>query len=108
MSVEQEDVVDAIGTDKSTGRVVLTISDHLPWGEPAHLDLLERKISVYLGFVLSGRLLEAYPAAQGRDVEISVLIKFPPSLEAEEFFSRAKELAQQHGLKFSYKVLASH
>jgi hypothetical protein len=26
MSVEQEDVVDVIGTDKSTGRVVLTIS----------------------------------------------------------------------------------
>jgi hypothetical protein len=33
MSVEQTDVVDIISTDRETGQVVLTISDHLDWSD---------------------------------------------------------------------------
>ena len=33
MSIEQTDVVDFIGTDKATGLVILTISDHLDWSD---------------------------------------------------------------------------
>lgn len=42
MSIEQADVIDAIVVDKETGQVVLTISDHLEWGDD-HLLLLQEK-----------------------------------------------------------------
>ena len=33
MSVDQTNVVDAIGLDNQSGELVLTISDHLVWGD---------------------------------------------------------------------------
>jgi len=33
MSIEQTDIVDIISTDRATGDVVLTISDHLDWSD---------------------------------------------------------------------------
>jgi len=33
MSVEQPNVIDIISTDRLTGNVVLTVSDHVDWSE---------------------------------------------------------------------------
>ena len=58
MSVEQPDVVDIISTDKQTGHVVLTISDHLDWSSSKqHQMILQAKFNRYLAFVESGELL---------------------------------------------------
>jgi hypothetical protein len=47
MSVEQRKVVDAIGIRGSDGRVVLTISDHLPWlPDNEHLLLPQTRATV--------------------------------------------------------------
>lgn len=44
MSVEQLDVVDVISTDKESGHVVLTISDHLDWSNSEeHQTILQCK-----------------------------------------------------------------
>ena len=42
MVIDEPDKIDAVGMDKETGRVVLTISDHLPWAGLAedHRELL--------------------------------------------------------------------
>jgi len=54
MSVEQTEVVDAIGVEKATGDLILTISDHVEWdpgkehlliltGEDQHLPSVRRE-----------------------------------------------------------------
>ncbi|WP_370590617.1 DUF6572 domain-containing protein, partial [Xylophilus sp. ASV27] len=55
MNVENTTIVDAVGTDKETDEVRLSIFDHLPW-DTEHLRLLQDKINVYLGFIESGEI----------------------------------------------------
>ena len=47
LSVEETNVIDAIGLDNATGDVVPTIIDHLEWSEDdkEHLLLLQEKIN---------------------------------------------------------------
>ena len=64
MSVKELDVVDVISTDKETGHVILTISDHLDWSDSIqHQTALQAKFNKYLAFVESGEILESeyYP-----------------------------------------------
>jgi hypothetical protein len=64
MGVQQTTVIDAIGIDKVTGAVHLTIADALEWGA-SHLRLLQEKLNAYPAFVESGELHSAYPSAAG-------------------------------------------
>ena len=104
MSVENPEVVDFIGTDKTTGRVVLTISDHLPWDND-HFSVLEKKIGRYLDFVNSGQLLEKRPDAEGKAVEISVVFKHELTEEALRILNAAQEDIQKLGMILSYHQL---
>ncbi|MGO8134287.1 DUF6572 domain-containing protein, partial [Rhizobium ruizarguesonis] len=56
MALDETNVIDAIGVDKATGELVLTITDHLEWkgSDSEHLLLLQEKLNTYLGFVESG------------------------------------------------------
>jgi hypothetical protein len=73
MSIEQSDVIDLIGVENDTGKVVLTISDHLDWDSPnSHLRLLQDKINRYVDFVDSGEIEDSYPNSKDRIVLISV------------------------------------
>ena len=79
MSIEQAEVVDIISTERLTGNVVLTISDHLDWSDStAHQLLLQSKLNRYLAFVESGEILESYPKARDKPIVFSVVFKFPP------------------------------
>ena len=49
MSIEDTEVVDAIGVESLSGKLVMTIADHLDWtDERAHLRALEGKLNAYL------------------------------------------------------------
>jgi len=104
MSVEDPEVVDFIGTDKITGRVVLTISDHLPWDND-HLPVLEKKISRYVDFVTSGQLAERRPDAQGKPVEISIVFKHELSDEAQRILKAAQQDIGKLGMILTYHAL---
>jgi len=106
MSVEKAGVIDAIGVEKNSGKVILTISDHLGWeDESGHLSTLQAKLNSYLAFIESGEMLESYPDARGRDVIIDVVGKDLPTPNAERFLEKAgKELARA-GLVLRFKVL---
>jgi len=83
VSVEQTDVVDIVSTDRWTGHVTLTISDHLDWTDSiAHQTILQRKLNAYLAFVESGEILEKYPKAKDKPVAFAVVFKFPPMKRA--------------------------
>ncbi|WP_261334802.1 DUF6572 domain-containing protein [Rhizobium leguminosarum] len=91
MSLDQTNVVDAIGVDDATGELVLTITDHLEWtgSDKEHLLLLQEKLNTYLGFVESGEMLETYPDAKGRAVLIDVVCKYLPSQHAQRLLQQS-------------------
>ncbi|ROR25179.1 hypothetical protein EC845_1219 [Comamonas sp. BIGb0124] len=96
MTVENAATIDAVGTDKQTGEVRLTIIDHLPW-DTEHLRLLQDKINVYLGFIESGEIYVSYPIAKGRPLVIDVFTRFRPTVEAERFLRQAERAAMNYG-----------
>lgn len=81
MSLDRPSVVDAVGTDKADGDVVLSVIDDLDWDEePQHLAALQQKLNAYFGFVESGQIYEAYPDAIGRRLRIDIISRtqIPP------------------------------
>ena len=105
MAVDNPDVVDAIGIDRDTGDVVLSISDHLEWDEAnEHLLVLQDKINRYLGFIDSGELLEEYPNAVSRPVRIDVCCKYQPADDGQRFLAQAREVIERAGWSFSWRV----
>lgn len=105
VSVDNPNVVDAVGTDRATGGVVLTISDHLEWDAAnEHLVALHAKINSYLDFIQSGQLLEEYPAACGKPVTILLCCKFAPSADGMAFLGRVQEVIAAGGWFFSWRV----
>ncbi len=107
MSIDQTDLVDFVGIERDTGKVVLTITDHLDWATrpEQHLQLLQEKINIYLSFVESGELLAAYPEAEGRAVEIGIFAKYPLSEEAHEFIRQARLIVEEAGLGLRHQLL---
>lgn len=90
MSLDEIDTVDAVGTDRASGTVLLSILDYWDWSdEVAHINRLQSKINRYLDFIGNGELLKAYPDAQGRKIGIDVITKHPLSEGAKQFLDRA-------------------
>ena len=111
MTIEQVNVVDAIGVDKCSGEVSLTITDHLQWGEEnadrQHCFLLQEKINAYLRFIESGEILENYPDAQGRDIVIDVVGKYPPGEIGERFLAQVSEVLAGVNIKLCFRVFTT-
>ena len=105
MSIEQQDVVDFISIDPYTGGTVLTIADHLPWGNREHLYLLQEKISSYVAFVTNGEILQAYPSANTYDVTISLVYRYEPVESDLKFFALVENSLTEVGFKFRYEQL---
>jgi hypothetical protein len=63
VSLEQSNIIDALGLDQSTGRITLIIRHDAPGdGADSQLFLLQEKLNAYLSFALDGEMAEAYPA----------------------------------------------
>jgi hypothetical protein len=106
LSVEQPNIVDFVGTEKTTGHVVLTISDHLGWErEDEHLMLLQTKLNTYLAFVESGEISVKYPAAKGRRIRIEIVAKYPFSDRALDFLHKAQPVVEAAGYDLAWKML---
>lgn len=106
MSVENTNVVDAIGVERDSGKVILTISDHLDWNnEHQHLTVLQDKINTYLRLIESGELDTTYPDARGRARVIDVVTKHEPSSGAREFLRKAGEVLKAAGIELRTRVL---
>jgi CRP-like cAMP-binding protein len=109
VSVEQLDVVDIISTEKNTGHVILTISDHLDWSDTArHQFILQEKINKYLAFVESGEILESYPDAKGRPITFKVVFKFSPDAKGFEFLTRARAVVESAGFSLRDEIFGEH
>jgi len=108
MSIEQTEVVDIISTDRTTGDVVLTISDHLDWSNStAHQMLLQSKLNRYLAFVESGEILESYPDARDRPVVFKVVFQIPPDEGGRAFLAKVKAVIESAGFTLRDEVFTS-
>ena len=100
MSIEQSDVIDIISTDRVTGDVTLTISDHLDWTDSrTHQVLLQNKLNRYLAFVESGEILQSYPAVKGRRITFTVVFKHPPDEGGRAFLAKVRPIIERAGLQ---------
>jgi hypothetical protein len=106
MAIEKTNVVDAIGVDKATGDIVLTITDYLDWesSEAKHLHMLRDKLNTYLHFIESGELIKTYPDAVGRRPVISLVGRREPSAAALRFFAAARQTIEAAGFGFRFET----
>ena len=105
MSIEQATTIDFIGIEKSTGDVVLTVSDHLDWEDSeGHVRLLQAKINSYLAFIESGEILERYPASKERRVVIGIISQYTPDANGKKFLASAKNAVEDAGIGFHFRL----
>ncbi|WP_444997654.1 DUF6572 domain-containing protein [Aliikangiella sp. IMCC44359] len=103
MSIEESNKIDIINTDNSTNEVVLTITDHLDWGDvESHLLKLQEKVNNYLAFIESGEIYDAYPNAIDRKKVIQVLYKYVLVQEAIDFYNVVSNIVEEAGISFQY------
>ena len=96
MSLDNLEVVDAVGTEKNSDTVVLNLLDAWDWDdERAHLIALQDKLNAYLAFVESGQIYEDYPTAAGKALRIDVISRYPMPEAALAFLEKAATVASQ-------------
>ncbi len=104
MSVEQTNIVDVIGVDKKSGKIILTISDHLDWeSDDEHLLLLQEKINTYLSFIESGEIFESYPDAINKQAVIKVCAMHEPDNKGLNFLAEVKKIVEEAGFGFEFE-----
>lgn len=107
MSIEQVNTIDAIGIGNDSGKVVLTVSDHLEWDDE-HLLLLQEKLNAYISFIESGELFDAYPDAKGRLAVINIVCKYSLNQRGLDFVGRLKNILDGAGIELSIHVSNNH
>ena len=105
MTIDQVNVIDAIGIENATQRVVLTIIDHLDWDdEEAHYRALTNKLNAYLHFIESGELLKRYPDAAGKTPLVDFVSAVMPPKRAYQFFQKARHICEPLGVQLRSRV----
>ncbi len=104
-TIEDTNKVDAIGVDKHSGIVTLKIFDHLDWiEEKKHLYLLQEKINSYLRFMESEEVIEAYPDAKHRQLQISISFAEKPTANGIRFLDTASKIISDAGFSLIYSI----
>ncbi len=105
MTIENDKTIDAIGVERSSGMVILTITDHLDWSNVSyHTECLKQKFEFYVNAVLTGLLLQHYPNAIGRDVCIDLLCKFSPNTKGLANISKLAQDIVRSSIRFRAQV----
>ena len=105
MSIEQSDVIDTIGVERLSGKLILTIADHLSWDdEKNHILLLQEKLNTYLRFVESGEVLVSYPDAAGRNVVIDLVCKHAMTEAGRLFVKEAEPILRGAGVELRWRL----
>jgi uncharacterized protein DUF6572 len=107
VTIEETDIVDAIGVESRSGKVILTIFDHLDWrDEKAHLVALENKVNTYLRFIESGELREAYPDAKKRNPVIDLVTRLELPKAGIDYLARIRRVLGDAGIGLRTRVQA--
>ena len=103
--VENPKVVDLMGVDPTSGKVVLTMIERRAWGADARqFQQIEEKINRYMGYALDGFLVEQHPQYEGKPVQIRLECAEAPHGEAVRFVAAMKHAIEQYGLQLAVEV----
>jgi hypothetical protein len=108
MTIENADVVDLVGIENDTGKVILSIVDHLDWVDvESHLEIVQEKLNRYIAFFESGEIHDAYPDSKGREVVIALLLVFPITTDerAVQFMRQVRAVLSGIGVEFRVTLL---
>jgi hypothetical protein len=105
MAITDTNKIDAISINKETGECVLTISDHLTWGDNEHIWYLQEKLNAYLRFIESGEIYESYLKSKDRHLRIDLVLKYEPT--DFETLLEIKTQVEKSGTKFTWRHLAT-
>src|SRR5262245_2053774 len=98
--VENAKVVDLIGVDPASGKVVLTMIERRPWGASAdQFHQIRGRTNATLGSPLVGLLVEDHPEFEGKPVQLRLECAEEPRGEAVLFVAAAARAAADHGLE---------
>jgi hypothetical protein len=105
MSLDTINEVDAVGIDRQSEVVVLTIADSWDWAnEGEHLQALQGKLNAYFAFVESGEIYSVYPNAAGKSIRIEVVGRYELPAAAVAFLKKASVAGAQLGLTIHHRV----
>ena len=107
MSVLDEGIIDFAGLEKSEKNLVLSISDHLVWGEDTddvHLLVLQNKINDYLRFIESGEVNEQFKPENYSKIIIRIIAKYPFSPDCIKFLNMSKQVINDAGYGLEWEV----
>lgn len=110
MSIDQERVIDSINTTPDSKEILLSITDHLSWGNSSdtkdHIYKLQQKIKAYLDFVEDGEFGEKYPEHKDKPITIKIIAKYelPSDDIVKKFYEYALKIVTDAGMKFNFSV----
>jgi len=110
MSVMDEKIIDFAGLEKSEESrksLVLSIFDHLAWGEETddvHLLMLQNKINDYLRFIEGGEIHENFKPDTYERIVIRVIAKYSFSSDCINFLNMSREVINDAGFELEWEV----
>ena len=105
MSVMDKGTIDFAGIEKNV--LVLSIADHLPWGEESddvHLLFLQNKINDYLRFIESGDVNEHFKPKSYDNIIIRIIGKYSFSPDCIKFLDMSKQVVNDAGFGLEWET----
>ena len=105
MSLDQSNVIDALGIDESSGRVILVVRHEGAWdGSDAQLYLLQEKLNAYLSFALDGEMAEASPDFANRLLGLRIETATPPDPRTLHLLAHVRRQIQFQDITLDVRV----
>ncbi|MCL2137824.1 MAG: hypothetical protein FWH40_09990 [Coriobacteriia bacterium] len=107
MTIADEDTIDFAGIEKDTGTLVLTIVDHLAWGEEydgVHLLFLQNKMNTYLQFIEGGQVNDSFPPEAYEKIVIRVIAQYPFSSDCLRLLDLSKQAIVNAGFDLEWEL----
>ena len=105
MSLYQSGVIDALGIDETSGRVILVIRHDGPWeGSSAQLYLLQEKLNAYLSFALDGEMADAHPEFARRPLGLLIETTTTPDPRTRHILAHVRQQVQFQDITLEVRI----
>ena len=103
MSILDQNSIDIINVENE--QCVLIIIDHLEWNdEYEHLNLIKKKINLYIYYIESGQIYRETPGVEGKKITIKLICKFTPKPDDIVVLDKINKLLHDNYINFMYEV----
>ena len=109
MSLDRSNVIDAMGVDEASGRVILILRHDAAWdGSNTQLFLLQEKFNTYLSFALDGEMAGSYPEYAERALGLRIETGFRPDPVTARFLEQVRQQVGFQDITLDVRVHPAH